>query len=159
MRSRRPGGHLFRHAGAEPALGSRAGARRAGGIARDPLQPHRVPVIAIVGGGFAGTAVARRLERRLRADEAEIVLLSHENYTLFTPMLPEVTSGELEVRHVVTPIRTQLRRTQFVLSEVTQIDVARRTILYEHVLTGATETLAYDHLVLALGSSTSTFGL
>ena len=65
----------------------------------------RVPVIVIVGGGFAGIAVARRLERRFAPDEAEIVLFGRENYTLFTPMLPEVTSGELEVRHVVTPIR------------------------------------------------------
>lgn len=113
----------------------------------------------IVGGGFAGTAVARRLERRLRPDEAEIVLLSRENYTLFTPMLPEVTSGELEVRHVVTPIRTQLRRVRFVLADVGAIDVERQTIVYRHVLTGITVTLAYDHLVLALGSSTSTFGI
>lgn len=118
-----------------------------------------MPVIAIVGGGFAGTAVARRLERRLRAGEAEIVLLSRDNYTLFTPMLPEVTSGELEVRHVVTPIRAQLHRTRFVLSEVGEIDVERRTVSYRHVLTGLTGTIAYDHLVLALGSQTSTFGL
>ena len=74
-----------------------------------------MPVIVIVGGGFAGISVALRLERRLRPDEAEIVLLSRENYTLFTPMLPEVTSGELEVRHVVTPIRAQLHRSRFVL--------------------------------------------
>jgi NADH:ubiquinone reductase (H+-translocating) len=118
-----------------------------------------VPVIVILGGGFAGITVARRLEGLLRPGEADIVLLSRENFSLFTPMLPEVTSGELEVRHVVTPIRTQLRRTQFILSEVVEIDVKRRTILYEHVLTGSTETIAFDHLVLALGSSTSTFGL
>jgi NADH dehydrogenase len=118
-----------------------------------------MPVIAILGGGFAGTAVARTLERRLRADEAEIVLLSRDNYTLFTPMLPEVTSGELEVRHIVTPIRVQLRRTNFILSEVGAIDVERRTVGYRHVLTGLTGTIAYDHLVLALGSHTSTFGL
>ncbi len=117
-----------------------------------------VPVIVILGGGFAGISVARRLEGLLRPGDAELVLLSRENFSLFTPMLPEVTSGELEVRHVVTPIRTQLRHTQFVLSEVLEIDVQRRTIVYEHVLTGETETLAYDHLVLALGSSTSTFG-
>ncbi|HKU80985.1 MAG TPA: NAD(P)/FAD-dependent oxidoreductase [Candidatus Tumulicola sp.] len=117
------------------------------------------PVIAIAGGGFAGTAVAARLERRLRPDEAEIVLLDRENFTLFTPMLPEVTSGELEVRHVVTPIRAQLRRTAFLLAEVCEIDAAARTLRYRHVLTGIEKTLTYDHLVLALGSSTSTFGL
>jgi len=118
-----------------------------------------VPVIVIVGGGFAGIAVGRRLERRLRAGEAEIVLLSRDNYSLFTPMLPEVTSGELEVRHVVTPIREQLARTRFVLADVDAIDVGRREVTYHHVLTGTRIVQRYDHLVLALGSSTSTFGL
>jgi NADH dehydrogenase len=118
-----------------------------------------VPVIVILGGGFAGTAVARRLERRLRPEEAEIVVLSRENYTLFTPMLPEVTSGELEVRHVVTPIREQLRRSRFVLADVDEIDVSASTVTYHHVLTGASVVQPYDHLVLALGASTSTFGL
>lgn len=115
--------------------------------------------IVIVGGGFAGVAVARRLEHRLRRDEAEIVLISRDNYSLFTPMLPEVTSGELEVRHVVTPIREQLPHTRFILAGVEAFDVARRTVTYRHVLTGAAHEQRYDHLVLALGSSTSDFGL
>lgn len=118
-----------------------------------------MPVIVIVGGGFAGVAVARRLEERLRPSEAEIVLLSRDNYTLFTPMLPEVTSGELEVRHVVTPIRTQLRRTRFVLADVDEIDVRARRLRYHHVLTQQNVEQRFDHLVLALGSSTSDFGL
>lgn len=104
-------------------------------------------------------AVARRLERRLRPDEAEIVVLSRENYTLFTPMLPEVTSGELEVRHVVTPIREQLRRSRFVLADVDEIDVEACRVKYHHVLTGTSVVQPFDHLVLALGASTSTFGL
>ncbi len=118
-----------------------------------------MPVIVIVGGGFAGVSVARRLEERLRPGEADIVLLSRDNYTLFTPMLPEVTSGELEVRHVVTPIRTQLSRTRFVLGDVDEIDVASRTLRYHHVLTQQNVEQRFDHLVLALGSSTSDFGL
>lgn len=118
-----------------------------------------MPVIVIVGGGFAGIAVARRLEKRLRPGEAEIVLLNRENYSLFTPMLPEVTSGELEVRHVVTPIRAQLRRSRFVLADVEEIDVRKRELTYHHVLTRKRVVLPYDHVVLALGSSTSDFGL
>ncbi|HVA33968.1 MAG TPA: NAD(P)/FAD-dependent oxidoreductase [Candidatus Baltobacteraceae bacterium] len=118
-----------------------------------------MPVIVIVGGGFAGSAVARRLEQRLRPEQAEIVLVARENYTLFTPMLPEVTAGELEVRDIVTPIRMALRRTRFVLGEVTGIDVERKIVSHRLMLTGAGATLHYDHLVLALGSSTSTFGL
>lgn len=118
-----------------------------------------MPVIVIVGGGFAGSAVARQLEHRLEPGEAEIVLLSRENYTLFTPMLAEVTAGALEVRHIVTPVRTELRRTAFILADVTSIEIDRSRVGFRHVLTGLSETLEYDHLVLALGSSTSTFGL
>jgi len=118
-----------------------------------------VPVIAILGGGFAGISVAQRLERLLRPQEARVVLLSRENFSLFTPMLPEVTSGELEVRHVVTPIRAQLRRTSFILSDVSHVDPRHKRLEYRHVLSGQSDTLEYDHLVLALGSTTSTFGL
>lgn len=118
-----------------------------------------MPVIVILGGGFAGISVARRLEARLAPQEADLVLLARENYTLFTPMLPEVTSGELEVRHVVTPIRTQLRRTRFVLADVDEIDVRRRVVRYHHVLTHERVDQPYDHVVLALGSTTSDFGL
>ncbi|HUZ48851.1 MAG TPA: NAD(P)/FAD-dependent oxidoreductase [Candidatus Dormibacteraeota bacterium] len=117
------------------------------------------PRIVILGGGFAGMAVAQRLEARLRPDEAEIVLISRENFTLFTPMLPEVISGELDVRHVVTPIRPQLRRTQFVLADVQQLDLAAKSVRYTHTLTGQSANMDYDQVVLAMGSSTSTFGL
>ncbi len=117
------------------------------------------PRILILGGGFAGIAVASRLERRLRAGEASITLLSRENFSVFTPMLPEVCSGALEVRHIVTPIRSQLRRTTFVLADVGGVDIAARTVQLTHALTGERETLPFDHLVIALGSETSTFGV
>ncbi len=74
-------------------------------------------------------------------------------------MLPEVCSGALEVRHIVTPIRSQLRRTTFVLADVEGIDLALRTVQITHALTGERETLAFDHLIIALGSATSTFGI
>ncbi len=119
----------------------------------------RPPRIVILGGGFGGLTVARRLEARLREREADIVLISRENFSLFTPMLPEVSSGELEVRDVVTPIRSQLRRTRFILADVQSLDVGASFVDVQHTLTGAQERVPYDHVVIALGATTSTFGL
>jgi NADH dehydrogenase len=115
--------------------------------------------ILILGGGFAGLAVARKLERLLRPDEATVTLVSRENFSLFTPMLPEVGSGNLETRHVVTPVRAQLRRTTFVLGNIKRVDLEAKTVEVEHVIAHSHQTLAYDHLVFALGSVNSTFDL
>ncbi len=118
-----------------------------------------IPQIVILGGGFAGVATARRLEKRLRASEASITLVSRDNFTLFTPMLPEVSSGSIETRHIVSPVRSQLDRTQYVLGEIMHIDIDAQRVDLQHTITGTKMTLAYDHLVLALGSVTSTFNI
>ena len=92
--------------------------------------------IVVLGGGFAGVACARRLERKLRRDEAEIAIVSRDNFSLFTPMLPEVSSGGLEARHVVTPVRAQLHRTTVVLGEISAIELDAKYVEAEHPLTG-----------------------
>ena len=115
--------------------------------------------ILILGAGFAGIATARGLERILRLEEAQITVVGRDNFTLFTPMLPEVFAGSLETRHIVTPVRAQLQRAQYILGDVVELDVDARTAQVQHNITGATQTLTYDHVVLALGSVTSTFGI
>jgi NADH dehydrogenase len=115
--------------------------------------------ILILGGGFAGMTTARKLERLLAPGEASVTLVSRDNFSLFTPMLPEVGSGNLETRHVVTPVRAQLKRTTFVLGNVKRVDLAAKTVDVEHVIAKSEQTLPYDHLIFALGSVNSTFGL
>jgi NADH dehydrogenase len=123
------------------------------------MNPTGAQRILILGAGFAGIATARGLERCLHAGEASITVVGRDNFTLFTPMLPEVSAGGLETRHIVTPVRAQLRRSRYVLGDVVAIDLDARAVDVRHSITGAKQTLAYDHLVLALGSVTSTFGI
>ena len=83
--------------------------------------------VLVLGGGFGGMYTARRLERRLPPDEAEILLINPENYMLYTPLLPEAASGTIEPRHVVVPLRQALRRTLVRVGNVTAVDLDHRT--------------------------------
>src|SRR5262249_15836529 len=110
--------------------------------------------ILILGGGFGGVFTARHLERLFkgRAD-VEIVLVSRDNFLLMTPLLFEVCSGTLDLRHCAFPIRAFLRTTRFGESTVTGIDLDRRVV---HLAgPGESGELAYDQLVLALGAMTN----
>ncbi len=111
--------------------------------------------VLILGGGFGGVYTARHLERLCKnRPDVEVVLVSRDNFLLMTPLLFEVCSGTLDMRHCAFPIRAFLRTTRFAEATVQDIDLARRRV---RVTGGAGETveLAYDQLVLALGARTN----
>src|SRR5262249_49608796 len=83
----------------------------------------------------------------------EIVLVSRDNFLLMTPLLFEVFSGALDLRSCSFPIRAFLRTTRFVEATVQGIDLDRRVVRL--VAAGESKELAYDQLVLALGSKTN----
>jgi NADH:ubiquinone reductase (H+-translocating) len=103
--------------------------------------------IAIVGGGFAGATLAARLERRLPADW-QIVLLSRDNFITYNPLLPEVVGASLLPGHVIAPLRQITKRTRVCMVQVTEIDLAERTV---HYLGEGSGRVRYDELVLACG--------
>ena len=65
--------------------------------------------VVIAGGGFAGAAAARELEKLLPKQSARLILVNDVNFMLYTPFLPEAAAGMLEPRHVVTPLRDMLQ--------------------------------------------------
>jgi NADH dehydrogenase len=116
--------------------------------------------IVILGGGFAGLYAALELERGLARDPSiEVTLVSSENYFLFTPMLHEVAASDLDLTHIVNPVRKLLRRVRFFCGAVEAIDLERRTVTVSHGGEHHHHELGYDHLVLALGAVTHFFGL
>jgi NADH dehydrogenase len=116
--------------------------------------------IVIIGGGFAGTAIARHLEKILRREkQVEITLVDSENFFTFTPLLPEVPSGSIQPKHIVFPLRALLHRTKVKQAEVKEIDLQRWQVVAAHCGACGNETLPFDQLVLALGSVPNYFGL
>src|SRR3954468_4408184 len=85
--------------------------------------------IVILGGGFGGAYTARHLERLFKGrPDVEIDLVSRDNFLLMTPLLFEVCSGTLDLRHCCFPIRAFLRTARFVEATVQGIDLERRVV-------------------------------
>jgi NADH:ubiquinone reductase (H+-translocating) len=116
--------------------------------------------VVILGGGFAGVTVARRLEHRLaRRTDVEIVLVSDGNYLLFTPMLVGVAAGTLQARHISAPLRACCPRTVCHRARVESVDLARQQVWLRRGDAGAPQPMHYDQLVLALGATANYRGL
>lgn len=110
-----------------------------------------IPRVVIIGGGFAGIQLAKKLAKQ----EVQVVMLDKHNYHTFQPLLYQVSTGGLEPDSIAYPIRKILSRFPnfyFRLANVTRIDPEAKKL----------ETnigpLKYDYLVLATGSKTNFFG-
>jgi NADH dehydrogenase len=111
--------------------------------------------VVIAGGGFGGFYAARALERLLPPQSAHVTLVNEGNFLLYTPLLPGAAGATLDPRHVVVPLRAQLRRTDLVVGRVLSAD-PERGVLSVRRIDGQELELPYDHLVVALGSVSRT---
>jgi NADH dehydrogenase len=114
------------------------------------------PRVVVVGGGFGGLEVCRRLARAARRGEIELTLIDKENFFQFNPLLPEVATGAVETRHIVYPLRAFCapRRIRFLRNKVRAVDPQRKMLLLHNDL-----FVPYDKLVIACGATTNFFGI
>jgi len=115
--------------------------------------------IVIVGAGFGGTNAARELARLLPGpDDGQITLIDQHPYMLFTPMLTEAAGGEIDPRHIVSPVQHLPARVCFVQGRVQKLDLSSKTVTLEvgePDIPQAVRTIRADQLVLALGSESN----
>ena len=113
------------------------------------------PRVVILGGGYGGIYAAMGLQKAARRGQIELSLVSQENFFLYQPMLAEVVSGSIEPPHVVIPIRRLLRYTSFYQAEIDAVDAQSREVVVRYPGGHAHyERIPYDHLVVAVGSTT-----
>jgi NADH:ubiquinone reductase (H+-translocating) len=116
--------------------------------------------VLILGGGFGGIYAALELKRVLRRHNSVVItLVTRDNYFLFTPLLHEVAASDLELSAVVNPLRKLLRRVRTFRGCIETMNLESKCVAVSHGFDRHVHELPYDHLILALGSSTNFFGL
>jgi NADH dehydrogenase len=109
------------------------------------------PKVVVLGGGFGGLTAARALDK-----SADVTVVDRHNFQTFLPLLYQVSTAGLAADHVAYPIRGALRKTnvKFRMGSPISIDHKNKEIKLD-----SSEVLKFDHLIVALGSTTSDFGI
>lgn len=113
------------------------------------------PTILVLGAGYGGLTTVINLQKSLRLDEADIILINKNDYHYEATWLHEAAAGTLSPEQVRYDIKSVIKesRVQFVQATVEGIDVN------EKVVTTDAGTHTYDYLVVSLGFEGETFGI
>jgi len=109
------------------------------------------PKVVILGAGFGGLTAAKAL-----AKDADVTVVDRHNFQTFLPLLYQVATAGLAADHVAHPVRGALRKSgvKFRMGSPISVDHKNKTVKLD-----SSETLEFDHLVVALGSATADFGV
>ncbi len=110
-----------------------------------------LPRLVIIGGGFAGVALARKMIK----EPVQLVLIDRHNYHTFQPLLYQVSTSSLEPDSIAYPLRKIVKKgknTYFRMAEVASIEPEDQKVFTN------IGTISYDYLVIATGARTNFFG-
>ncbi|SPO02884.1 probable NDE1 - mitochondrial cytosolically directed NADH dehydrogenase [Cephalotrichum gorgonifer] len=129
---------------------------------QNPPDPTKKTLV-ILGTGWGSVSLLKKLD----TDNYNVIVISPRNYFLFTPLLPSCTTGTVEHRSIMEPIRSILHQKRtgvtFYEAEATEIDPERKVVKIrdESDIKGAMSSseVPYDMLVVGVGAENATFGI
>ena len=118
---------------------------------RQAYEELKHPTVVVIGGGFAGLELIKRLEGR----PYKVLLLDRQNHHCFQPLLYQVATASLSADSIAHPFRrtvAPMPNVAFRMSAVKSVDPARKVVVTDN------GEFRYDILVIATGSTTNFFG-
>ncbi len=108
--------------------------------------------LVIIGGGFGGLALARKVDKSIW----DVTVVDRHNYNSFPPLFYQVASSGLEPSNISFPFRREIRSRRyrgcsFHMGDVKTVDAGRREVQTQY------ETIPYDALVIAAGTTNNFF--
>ena len=108
--------------------------------------------IVVLGGGYVAIWLAKQLRRAVRRGEVELTVIDQHNYHTFHGLVPELLVGKIQSAQIISPSRRLFSPGRFVCAEIQKIDHQARVVSLVRSLDGQPQQIAYDHLVVNLGS-------
>ena len=108
--------------------------------------------VVIVGGGFGGLKLARKLNNKKGVD---VILIDKYNYHQFQPLFYQVATAGLDASNISFPLRKVFQKSKNIRIRVTEL---KEIIASQNKIITDTEEINYDVLVLATGADTNFFG-
>ena len=122
------------------------------------ITPHLSPKprVLVVGGGYAGYHVAKRLQKKIRDRGGIVTVVEPNSYLTYQPFLPEIVGGSIEPRHALVDLRSHLRQSEIVQGKIVEIKHAEKVAVVEGPA-GMTFDLPYQDVVVTAGADSRTF--
>jgi len=118
----------------------------------------QIKKILILGGGFGGINVLKTIQNKFKNEpNIRISIVSKDNYFLYTPMLPQVSSGLIHPSDITIPIRKLCKQAEFYQASISSMDLEQKLVTITRTFDGKVRALDYDYLIIALGSNTNFF--
>ncbi|MDB5121724.1 MAG: FAD-dependent oxidoreductase [Sphingobacteriales bacterium] len=111
----------------------------------------KFPKVVIIGGGFGGIELAKKLAGK----EVEILMLDKHNYHTFQPLLYQVATGGLEPDSIAFPLRKIFKGQKNFKFRITEV---KKIIPELKIVESTIGDISYDYLIIATGSATNFFG-
>ncbi|MBK7342845.1 MAG: NAD(P)/FAD-dependent oxidoreductase [Saprospiraceae bacterium] len=120
-------------------------------LAKKVFESLPYPKVVIVGGGFAGLSLVRKLANK----PFKVTLVDKNNFHTFQPLLYQVATASLTPDSIAYPFRKMIGPMDNIIFRMTEVERVDWQAKMLHTSTGP---ISYDILVLATGSSTNFFG-